>query len=141
MTRPSFEVADVLREHLGAYRAARRLSPAQHKAVRAIMSCCTAALGGHADCCASCGQALRVSYNSCRGRHCPKCQWAAQQRWVERRLGELLPVPYYHLVFTLPQELNALASNNEAKLHGLLSRASWETLRQLCAQPKWLVCV
>lgn len=138
MTRPSFEVADVLREHLGAYQAARRLSPAQHKAVRAIMSCRTAALGGHADCCASCGQALRVSYNSCRDRHCPKCQWAAQQRWVERRLGELLPVPYYHLVFTLPQELNALASSNEAKLYGLLSRAGWETLRQLCAQPKWL---
>lgn len=136
--RPSFEVADILRDYLDGYKARYRLSLVQQKAVQAILNCRTAALGGHVDCCAACGHVTAISYNSCRNRHCPKCQWSAQQRWIQNRMEELLPVKYFHLVFTLPQELNALMSSNEAKLYGLLFQAAWQTLSQLCAQPEWL---
>ncbi len=136
--RPVFEVADVLREYLDAYKARYRLTLVQHKAVQAILNCRTAVLGGHVDCCTSCGQVIQISYNSCRNRHCPKCQWAAQRRWIGKRMEELLPVTYYHVVFTLPQELNALVRSNETALYNLLFRTSWQTLDQLCRQPKWL---
>lgn len=136
--RPTFEVADVLRRYLDAYKAKYLLSLVQHKAVQAILNCRTSVLGGHVDCCTSCGQVLEVSYNSCRNRHCPKCQWSAQRRWIGKRMEELLPVTYYHVVFTLPQELNALVRSNDTALYNLLFRTSWQTLDQLCRQPKWL---
>ena len=135
--RPIFEVADILRDHLAAYKEQYSLSHSQQKAVQAIMNCRTSALGGHVDSCTSCGY-VEISYNSCRNRHCPKCQWSAQQRWNNKRVEELLPVTYFHLVFTLPQELNALVSSNEAKLYGLLFHAAWESVKQLCSQEEWL---
>lgn len=137
MCRTSFEVADVLRRHLADYQATHRLSLQQYKAVQAIMHCRTAALGGHVDACTACGHWV-VSYNSCGNRHCPKCQWSAQQRWIKNRMEELLPVTYFHLVFTLPDALNSVVMNNEAKMYNLLFRAVWETLNQLARQPKWL---
>ena len=136
--RPSFEVADVLRAHLPAYQAANPMSSAQHKAAQAIMNCRTVALGAHRmEVCTQCGH-IEISYNSCRNRHCPKCQWSAQQKWMQQRMEELLPVTYYHLVFTLPEGLNAVVRSNETKLYNLLFRAAWQTLDQLARQDKWL---
>ncbi len=135
--RPSFEVADVLRAGLGAYERQRPLSEVQRKATNAIMNCRTAALGGHVDACTSCGL-LTVSYNSCRNRACPKCQWAAQARWVRQREGELLNTQYFHVVFTVPHALNALFLSNDVRLYNLLFRCAWETLDQLARQPRWL---
>ena len=137
MSRTPFEVADVLRRYLADYQGAHRLSLQQYKAAQAIMHCRTAALGGHIDACTACGHWV-VSYNSCGNRHCPKCQWSAQQRWMKNRMEELLPVTYFHLVFTLPEGLNPVVMNNEARLYNLLFRAAWETLDQLARQPKWL---
>lgn len=137
MSRTSFEVADVLRRYLADYQAAHRLSWQQYKAAQAIIHCRTAALGGHIDACTACGH-WEVSYNSCGNRHCPKCQWSAQQRWMKRRIEELLPVRYFHLVFTLPASLNGVVQQNEAKLYRLLFSAAWQTLDQLARQPKWL---
>lgn len=137
MSRTHFEVADVLRQYLNQYQGAHRLSLQQYKAAQAIIHCRTAALGGHVDACTACGHWV-VSYNSCGNRHCPKCQWSAQQRWMKNRLEELLPVTYFHLVFTLPEGLNPVVMNNEALLYNLLFRAAWETLHQLARQPKWL---
>jgi len=137
MERPSFEVADVLRSHLDQYRLQHKVSAQQYKVAQAIVHCRTAALGGHVDACSDCGH-WAISYNSCRNRHCPKCQWSAQQRWVRRRMEELLPVRYFHVVFTLPADLNALVASNEAALYALLFRAAWETLSQLARQTRWL---
>lgn len=136
--RPSCEVADVLRKYLLAYQAKYQLSGMQYKAARAIMDCRTSALGTHQlAVCTECGQ-VEISYNSCRNRHCPKCQWSAQQKWMEQRMAELLPVKYYHLVFTLPEGLNPIVKSNEAKLYNLLFRTAWQTLDQLAGQDKWL---
>lgn len=137
MSRTPFEVADVLRQYLAQYQGAHRLSLQQYKAAQAIKHCRTAALGGHVDACTACGHWV-VSYNSCGNRHCPKCQWSAQQRWMKNRMEELLPVTYFHLVFTLPESLNPVVMNNEARLYNLLFRAAWETLDQLARQRRWL---
>ena len=137
MERPSFEVADVLRCHLDQYRLQRKVSAQQYRVAQAIIHCRTAALGGHVDACSDCGH-WAISYNSCRNRHCPKCQWSAQQRWVRRRMEELLPVRYFHVVFTLPADLNALVAANEAVLYSLLFRTAWATLHQLARQARWL---
>src|SRR3954453_14444771 len=106
MTRPQLEVADVFRRFGPAWRAANagHLSPAQRRVMSAIELCRTAALGGHVERCADCAH-TRIAYNSCRNRHCPKCQWGAAQAWLEAREAELLPVPYFHVVFTLPAAL------------------------------------
>src|ERR671939_336483 len=119
MTQPQLEVADVFRRHGPAWRAANagHLSLAQRRVMHAIELCRTAALGGHVEQCADCAH-LRVAYNSCRDRHCPKCQWTAAQAWLAAREAELLPVPYFPLVFTLPAALGALAYQNKAKLYG-----------------------
>jgi predicted RNA-binding Zn-ribbon protein involved in translation (DUF1610 family) len=137
MQKPPFEIAGVLREHLPEFRRLHGLSLQQHKAAHAIMQCRTAVLGGHVDACSSCGHWL-ISYNSCNNRHCPKCQWAAQQRWISKRMEELLPTHYFHLVFTLPDLLNPVVMCNEAKIYDLLLRTAWETLDQLTRQPQWL---
>ena len=106
--------------------------------LNAIARCRTAALGGHRDQCPKCGHEEAFSYNSCRNRHCPKCQTAARNRWVAERQAEVLPVGYFHVVFTLPHELSALALQNKKQIYGLLFRASAETLLEVAANPKHL---
>src|SRR5919112_797407 len=139
MTRPALEVADVFRRFGPAWRAANEghLSRAQRRVMRAVELCRTAGLGGHVERCADCAH-TRVAYNSCRNRHCPKCQWSAAQAWLAAREAELLPVPYFHLVFTLPAALGALAFQNKARLYGLLLKAAAETLTTIAADPKHL---
>jgi hypothetical protein len=139
MSGASVEVADVVRRHgaafLDAYGAT--LSAEQRRVLKAIASCRTAALGGHVEACDHCGH-RQIAYNSCRNRHCPKCQAAARAAWLEERSAELLPVPYYHVVFTLPESVAALALQNPRALYGLLFRAATETLREVAANPKRL---
>ena len=125
MARPSLEVADVFRPHGAAWRKANagHLSLAQLKVMSAIETCRTAALGGHVERCEDCAHE-RIAYNSCRNRHCPKCQGAAARQWLAEREAELLPVPYYHLVFTLPAAIGAIAFHNKAAVCDLLFRTA-----------------
>ena len=122
------EVADVL-NHLGKNIETIGLNTWQLRTLYALKKCRTAALGGHIDACDECGN-LTISYNSCRNRHCPKCQGKNRDNWIKAREGELLPVPYFHVVFTLPECLNALAIHNPKLVYGLLFEAVWETLAQ-----------
>ncbi|MEQ1916876.1 MAG: IS91 family transposase [Gallionella sp.] len=135
--RPIFELADVLRAGLAGHERQHPLSDVQRKASNAILNCRTAALGGHLEACTCCGT-LSVSYNSCRHRACPKCQWPAQVKWVQKRMGELLNTTYFHIVFTVPHTLNPLFLSNDLALYNLLMRCAWETLDQLAQQPQWL---
>jgi len=139
MTRPAVEVADILRvqgqRFLDRYRASCDYQ--QLKAFRAIQKCRTAALGGHLDACPQCGYQA-VSYNSCRNRSCPKCQAQARERWLEAREQELLPTPYFHVVFTVPHELNLLALDNPRQFYHLLFTASAATLQEVAVNPKHL---
>lgn len=132
--RPALEVADILRAHGAAYRAGHPISTEQAAVMRHLVACRTAALGGHVDACDQCGF-QRVSYNSCRDRHCPKCQAAKRVQWVEQRLTRLLPVPYFHVVFTLPEELKPLTLRNARLIYGLLFQCASATLLQLAADP------
>jgi hypothetical protein len=133
------EVADVLRWHGDAYRLAhaRHLGRVEHRVMSAIVACRTAALGGHVEACDDCGVA-RVAYNSCRNRHCPKCQGSKQLEWVHQRLMELLPIPYFHQVFTLPPLLNPLALWNKALIYDIFFNAAAETLKAFASDPKFL---
>ena len=137
--RPALEVADIFRAHGPAWRDAQRghLSLAQLKVMSAITQCRTAALGGHVLRCDGCGQD-EVSYNSCRNRHCPKCQSSAAKRWLDSRQADLLPVEYYHVVFTLPAPIADIAYQNKAALYGLLFDIAAETLLRIAADPKHL---
>ena len=135
--RPIFEVADVLRLGLEKHELRHPLSEVQRKASNAILNCRTAALGGHLEVCTGCGTPS-VSYNSCRHRACPKCQWPAQVKWVQKREGELINTQYFHMVFTVPHTLNPLFLSNDTALYNLLMRCVWETLDQLARQPQWL---
>jgi hypothetical protein len=139
MIRPPLEVADIVRTYGTAFvKQHRRWLTALHlKVLRAIVACRTAALGGHIEQCDRCGQRA-ISYNSCLNRHCPKCQGATRQAWLAKRSAELLPVPYYHVVFTLPHVLAPLALQNKALVYGLLFRAAAETLLQIAADPEHL---
>jgi len=139
MGRPALEVADIFRTHGPAWRAkqAGHLSLGQLKAMSAIEQCRTAALGGHALRCDACDHE-EISYNSCRNRHCPKCQARAAQRWLEARQADLLPVEYYHVVFTLPEPISAVAYANKATIYRLLFDVAAETLTTLAADPKHL---
>jgi hypothetical protein len=139
MSRPRLEVADVFRRHGAGWRAANEghLSVAQRRVMTAIEICRTEALGGHVERCDDCAH-TRVAYNSCRNRHCPKCQWSAAQRWMEVRAAELLPVPYFHVVFTLPAALAAIAFQNKARVYGLLFQAAAETLTTIAGDAKHL---
>lgn len=130
-------MADVIRQHGGEYLRTRPVPSFVEKTLKALAACRTAELGGHASCCDHCGQ-TQVWYNSCRDRHCPKCQAAARAAWLEARCGELLPVEYFHLVFTLPHELSALVRANRRTLLDLLFRAAAETLLELAADGKRL---
>jgi hypothetical protein len=139
MTRHRLEVADVFRDHGDAFldRYGDMLSPEQRRALRDISACRTAALGGHVEECTECGH-QRIAYNACRNRHCPKCQATAAAQWMEAREAELLPVEYYHVVFTLPAALGPIALQNPREVYGLLFRAAAETLQQIAADPKHL---
>lgn len=135
--RPIFEVADVLRIGLSEYGALYKISEGRQKAVNAIMNCRTAALGGHVEVCTGCGLQT-IAYNSCRNRHCPKCQWSAQVRWVERRTEELIAAPYFHVVLTVPHLLNPLFMSNEALLYNLLMRSAWRALDRVARHKRWI---
>ena len=118
-------------------RQGKRLTRGQHRALRAIAACRTAALGGHTETCDSCG-AIRIAYNSCRNRHCPKCQTLAKERWLAARRADLLPVEYFHVVFTLPHALNPLAQGNSRVCYALLFQAARETLATFGEDPRHL---
>ena len=139
MGRPRLEVADVFRAHGAAWRKANagHLSLAQLKVMSAIETCRTSALGGHVERCEDCAHE-RIAYNSCRNRHCPKCQGAAARQWLAEREAELLPVPYYHIVFTLPAAIGAIAFQNKAVVYDLLFKTAAETLTTIAADPKHL---
>src|SRR6266849_4653060 len=139
MLRPGLEVADIFRGHGAAWRKANagHVSLGQLKVMSAIESCRTAALGGHVARCEKCSHTL-IAYNSCRNRHCPKCQGAAAKEWLAERETELLPVPYYHVVFTLPAAIADIAYQNKAVIYDLLFKASAETLITIAADPEHL---
>jgi hypothetical protein len=137
--RPRLEVADIVRAAGARYREthATTLSRSQRRALSAIERCRTAALGGHVEACDRC-EHQRIAYNSCRNRHCPKCQSLAKAQWLADRQADLLPVPYFHVVFTLPHELAPIAYHNPRVVYGLLFRAVAATLRTIAADPKHL---
>jgi len=139
MTRPRPEVADVFRCYGEAYRQQHHasLSTAQRRVMTAIELCRTAALGGHLDQCDQCGH-QRISYNSCRNRHCPKCQSLARAQWLEDRRSEILDTEYFHVVFTVPREIATLAYQNKEQVYGILFRAAAASLRTIGADPKHL---
>ncbi len=137
--RPALEVADIFRDHGPAWRRtnAGRVSLVQLKVMAAIEACRTAALGGQVAACTACDH-THIAYNSCRNRHCPKCQGVAARDWMEARAADLLPVPYYHVVFTLPAPIADIAYTNKAVVYDLLLRASAETMQIIAADPKHL---
>jgi len=135
--RPRFEVADVVRAHEDDLRRAHHPSAAQEAVLKHIAECRTAALGGHLEACDSCGH-QRISYNSCRDRHCPKCQNTARAKWITERLQRLLPIPYFHVVFTIPAELNPLALRNKKAVFNILFAVASRTLLTLARDEKHL---
>jgi predicted Zn-ribbon and HTH transcriptional regulator len=139
MARPALEVADIFRDHGAAWRRANagHVSLDQLKVMSAIERCRTAALGGHVARCEDCAYTT-ISYNSCRNRHCPKCQGAAAREWLAEREAELLPVPYFHVVFTLPTRIAAIAYQNKAVVYDLLFKASSEAMLTIAADPEHL---
>ncbi len=137
--RPRFDVGEVFRRHGDAFqeRYGGALSPDQRRALLDIAACRTAALGGHVEACDQCGY-QQIAYNSCRNRHCPKCQATAAAEWVDAREAELLPVEYFHVVFTLPPAIGPIALQNPKEVYGILFRAAAETLQKIAAAPKHL---
>ena len=137
--RPMLEVADIVRRHGPAYRQAHaaHLGRTERRVLAAIEACRTPALGGHAEHCSDCGL-VRYAFNSCRNRHCPKCQGLARAEWLEARQAELLPVPYFHVVFTLPAPVAEIAFHNKAVVYAMLFRAAAEALRRVAADPRYL---
>jgi len=138
VTRPTVEVADILRARGNDFIDRHQLRIQQLKVIRAITRCRTAALGGHVDTCPQCGSDQTISYNSCRNRHCPKCQNQARQRWIAARQRELLTARYFHVVFTLPHELQTLVFQNQAELYNLLFQTVADTLLEVARDPKHL---
>ena len=139
VARPPLEIADVLNRHGDSFVARHRghLSLGQLKVITAIRACRTAALGGHVARCTDCDHTV-VSYNSCRNRHCPKCQGSAAREWLAAREADLLPVPYYHVVFTLPAPIADIAFQNKAVVYDLLFRTAADTLITIAADPRHL---
>lgn len=134
-TRPRYEIADIFREHGPLYRRSFSLPKTHRKIMRAIETCRTSELGGHLEQCDSCGHE-RYAYNSCRNRHCPKCQAVAKADWLEKRKAELLPVAYFHNVFTIPHELNHIALCNKKVVFDILFKTVAETLQEFAGDPK-----
>lgn len=137
MRTATIELAEVFRLHGDHYVKTHVLTPEQHKVIHAIKNCRTSVLGGHVDQCDQCLE-IKYSYNSCRNRHCPKCESFKAATWLEEKKKELLPVDYFHVVFTLPHELNHLVLYNKSALYDLLFQSAWETLRTLGRDPKRL---
>ncbi|MGH6703952.1 MAG: IS91 family transposase [Bradyrhizobium sp.] len=137
--RPAIEISDILRRHGEAYRCvhAGHLGRVERRVMSAIVACRTEALGGHLEACDDCGM-TRIAYNSCRNRHCPKCQARARAEWLAARQAELLPIPYFHLVFTLPAPIAAIAFQNKAIVYAILFRAAAEAISTLAANPRRL---
>jgi hypothetical protein len=135
--RPRFEVADVVREHVDDYLRTHHPSAAQQAVLRHIAQCRTAALGGHVEQCDSCGH-QRIAYNSCRDRHCPKCQNTARAEWITERLERLLPIPYFHVVLTIPDALNPLALRNKKAIFDIIFAAASQTLLSIGRDDKHL---
>lgn len=133
----SIEVQDVFAAYFDAYAVSHSLTSVQWKTVRAIMNCRTAALGAHIDACDQYGY-TRISYNSCRNRHCPKCQTFVKEEWVNQQRGNLLNTHYFHVVFTVPSELKPIFLYRPRELYSLLFQASSETVLELCADKKYL---
>ncbi len=133
------ELADVFRRHGEAFRQTHEghLGRVERRVMGAVTACRTAALGGHVEQCDDCG-ATRIAYNSCRNRHCPKCQWTARERWLAERQAELLAIPYFHVVFTLPPSIAGIAFQNKATVYAILFRAASGALRKLAADPRHL---
>ena len=132
---PTVELADVFCKYGKTYIESYPMPLEHYKIMNAVVLCRTAALGGHVQICDTCGKTQNL-YNSCRNRHCPKCQALTKARWLEARLSELLPVPYFHNVFTLPHELNALTLCNKKVLLNILFKAVAETLKEFARNPK-----
>lgn len=137
--RAALELADVLRRHGTTYREAHAdsLSHAQRRVMSAIERCRTAALGGHVEQCDTCGH-QRIAYNSCGNRHCPKCQSLARAQWLDDRQADLLPVPYFHVVFTIPEQIASIAFQNKRVVYDILFQATAETLHTIAAEPRHL---
>jgi Putative transposase/Transposase zinc-binding domain len=137
--RPALEVADIFRHHGAAFRLthAEHLGRTERRVMAAIEACRTAVLGGHVERCADCGF-TRNAYNSCRDRHCPKCQGLARAEWLEARQAELLPVPYFHLVFTVPAQVAEIAFHNKAEVYAILFRAAAEALHDVARDDRYL---
>src|SRR5262252_7397512 len=138
MSRPTLEVADIFRAQADDFIDKHTLTVQQLKLIQAMTRCRTAALGGHVDVCPQCGGNPAISYNSCRNRHCNKCQAQARRRWIDARKQELLETRYFHVVFTLPHELHSLILQNEAELYNLLFRSVADTLLEVAANPEHL---
>ena len=137
MTRPAFELAGIFRQYGDAYRQTHELPLQQKRVMRAIEVCRTAALGGHVEKCSQC-DLTRIAYNSCRNRHCPKCQNSERADWLESRKAELLPVEYFHVVFTIPEEMARIAFYNKEVVYSILFKAASETLLTIARDPKHL---
>ncbi len=137
--RPALEVADIFRRHGNVFRAAQgdRLAHGQRRVMAAIESCRTATLGGHVERCQDCGE-TRIAYNSCRNRHCPKCQGLARLQWLADRRADLLPVAYFHVVFTVPEAIAAIALQNKAAVYDILFKVAADTVRLVAADPQHL---
>ena len=135
--RPAYEVADVLNTHWLQTEQHPQINTWQLRILNAIKKCRTSELGGHIDACTKCGT-KRISYNSCRNRHCPKCQGSKREAWILKREEELLPVPYFHVVFTLPAELNQLAMYQPRAVYDALFEAAWDTIKTFGYDPKHL---
>jgi len=139
MSRSQLELADIFRRHGEAWRVANagHVNLGQRRVMTAIEICRSAVLGGHVERCEDCAH-THIAYNSCRNRHCPKCQWSTARKWLVAREEELLPVPYFHFVFTLPPVISAMAYQNKAKIYGLLFKAAADTLTTIAADQKYL---
>lgn len=137
MTPAVHEVADILKQHWSSLVEEGKLNTWQLRTLNAVKDCRTAALGAHVDGCSVCGH-LRISYNSCRNRHCPKCQGVQREEWIQKRENELLPVPYFHLVFTLPDTLNPLCLYQGKTIYNLLFKTAWNVLNSFGEDTRWL---
>ena len=131
------EVQDILREYGETYLASHKVSNEQKKVITALSECRTASMGAHKIICDECGH-TEISYNSCRNRHCPKCQTFSKEKWIDKQKLCLLPVGYFHIVFTIPDTLNSVAFQNQRTVYNLMFRAAWETLRDLSSDRKYL---
>ena len=131
------EIQDIFAAHMTSYMESHPLNFVQQKAAQSIMDCRTAALGAHIDTCDNCGY-TKISYNSCRNRHCPKCQTTAKEKWIDKQRQNLLDIPYFHVVFTVPSELNPVFLSHQNALYALLFQAASETVLELCADRKYL---